>query len=334
MPSIRFICVTALLLSSAGHAAVDDDEDKSMLSPVAVSSNASGIHIEESAGITTQRLEPAVHQPEFSAYGSVLNLEPLLSLRQDYLAAQAQRESASAKYLETESNLNRTRNLYQHDIVSTRRLQEQQAQWQQDKANLSTSSNYQQTILEASRLQWGDTLTHWFTQNPSKQAEQFLSHRAQLIQITLPANTHLPDDIRNIYVDEHGRRNQAIPATLIAPAPQVDPVTQGERYFFKSEGRRLPFGTHLSVWIASDTAGRSGVTIPENAVVWHLGQAFVFVKTEHGEFRRRLLTGMLPSKGGYFAASGFVPGEEIVIAGAQTLLSQELKDLIPKEDED
>ncbi len=329
MQLIRFICVTALLLSSAGHAAVDDDEDKPTRS-----SNAAGSSIQRAAGITTQRLEPAVHQPEFSAYGSVLNLEPLLSVRQDYLAAQAQQESASAKYQETELNLNRTRNLYQHDIVSTRRLQEQQAQWQQDKASLSTSRNYQQTLLEASRLQWGDTLTTWFTQNDNEQAEQLLSHRAQLIQVTLPANRHLPPEVRSVDIDEHGRRNQAIRATLIAQAPLVDPITQGERYFFKSEGRRLPFGTHISVWIASDTAGRSGVTIPENAVVWHLGQAFVFIKTEHGEFKRRLLTDMLPSKSGYFTASGFVPGEEIVTVGAQTLLSQELKNLIPKEDED
>ena len=136
-------------------------------------------------------------------------------------------------------------------------------------------------------------------------------------------------------MDEHDRRDQAIKATLISAAPQVDPITQGERYFFKSEGRNLPFGAHISVWIPSGKqAQTSGVVIPKNAVVWHLGQAFVFIRSEDGGFNRRLLAELNPTKKGYFTSAGFEPGEEIVTVGAQTLLSEELKNLIPREDDD
>ena len=101
------------------------------------------------ADIKTQPLKSTVMVPEFSAFGTVLTLEPLLALRQQYLAAQAQQDSAEAKYQQSDLNLSRTRNLHQHDIVSTRRLQEQQAQWRNDRAILATSNYQQQTLLAA-----------------------------------------------------------------------------------------------------------------------------------------------------------------------------------------
>lgn len=333
--SLRFIYLVTVLLSATTQVVADDDDDRpsqpSASNSAATSAEAS---LQHNAGIKTQRLQATTRPTEFSTYGKVVSLEPLLTLRQQYLAAQAQQDSAAAKYQEADLNLNRTRNLHQQDIVSTRRLQEQQALWRNEKAKLATSNYQQQTILAASRLQWGNTLTRWFTQNQGQQAEQFLSHRAQLLQITLSANMRLAQDVTSIEVDEHGRRDQAIKATLISPSPQVDPVTQGERYFFKIEGRSLPFGAHITAWITYGKQESAGVIIPENAVVWHLGQAFVFIKSEEGEFSRRLLAEQIPIKGGYFAASGFKADEDIVVSGAQTLLSQELKNLIPDEDDD
>ena len=322
-----------LFCGSAPYAALDDDD----INPPSASSRTPAQTDEpprQTAGIETQALQAAVQQPELSAYGSVIDLQPLLALRQQFLAAQASSDSARARYQEADANLSRTRQLHRQVIVSSRRLQEQQAQWRNDKANLSTSSYQQQTIVAAGRLQWGAVLTDWFTQADNPQAEQFLTHRGQLLQISLPANTRLPPETRTIAVDDHGRRDQAVSATLISPAPQVDPVTQGERYFFKTEAHRLSFGARVSAWIPDGALGTGGVTIPENAVVWHLGQAFVYIKAENGEFKRRLLADITPGNGGYFAAEGFKVGEDIVTRGAQTLLSQELKNLIPSEDND
>lgn len=325
---IQIISLSLLLICSVSYVTADDDETTDQ------QSFHTAKHLQQIAGIKTQFLQAATKQPEINILGVVSNLEPLLMLRQQYLSAQAQKDSAQARYQAASSNLTRTQNLHQQDIVSTRRLQEQQAQWQNEKANLATSHYQQQTLIAASRLQWGDTLTSWFTENHNKQAEQLLSHRAQLLQITLPTNMHLPANLNTIAVDSQGRRELAIPAKLISAAPQVDPVTQGERYFFKYEGQKLAYGTRIQAWIAIGDEKNNGVIIPETSVVWHLGQAFVFIKTEDGTFERRLLPPLIQTKAGYFVSSGFSPAEEIVITGAQTLLSQELKDLIPSEDND
>lgn len=337
---ISLICLTACITSALAIAAPDDDDNPSagQSKSTSTSGNSPTLSLapktQQLAGIETQPLEAVQQQPEFLAYGTVLSLEPLLQLRQQFLAARTQQDSAKARYTEAHLNLSRTKDLHDQDIVSTRRLQEQQAQWQADKANLDATGYQQQAILTTSRLEWGEPLTDWFIQTPGKAAAQFLNHGAQLLQVTLPANLHLDPAIRSIVIDERGQRNHATQATLISASPRIDPVSQGERYFFKVEGRRIPFGAQVTAWIASDTKQTTGVFVPESALVWHLGQTFVFIKTADDEFSRKALPELMPVGHGYFVKGSLQAGEEIVIRGAQTLLSQELKSLIPSEDND
>ncbi|TCV81316.1 hypothetical protein EDE11_11517 [Methylomonas methanica] len=318
----------------------DDDASSSAVQTKQASPNADSeiLQLDQAgqklAGIQTQTLAEVRQTPEFTAYGTVLNPEPLLNIRQQFLAASAQQDSAQARYSEAAQNLNRTRDLHQQDIVSTRRLQEQQAIWQADKANLASNSYQQQLIAANSRLVWGDTLSNWFTKTQDKNATQLLEHRAQLLQITLPANSRLDPGVNVIHIHERGQRKTAQPAALISAAPQVDPVSQGPRYFFKCADCRLPFGTHITAWIPEGGQANSGVNIPQPALVWHLGQAFVFIKTDAEHFNRRALKQYSSNSQGYFVAGDLRPGEEIVTTGAQTLLSQQLKSLIPDEDKD
>ena len=287
------------------------------------------------AGIKTQILAAVQQQPELIVYGSVINPEPLLQLQQQYLAAHAQQNSAKAKFNEAHLNLSRTQNLHNQDIVSTRRLQEQQAQWEADKAYFDASGYQQQNILATSRIAWGDILTDWFILKQNKTAEEFLQHKAQLLQITLPPGVKFSNTLHTIFIDEHGDRSAAVPATLISKSPKIDTLTQGESYFFHNKTRQIPFGAHITAWIREDTTLVNGVNIPKSALIWHLGQAFVFVKSADQQFSMRALANnYTPSLQGYFVMGALQAGEEIVTTGAQTLLSQHLKALIPSEDKD
>ena len=287
------------------------------------------------AGIKTQILAAEQQQPELTVYGTAINLEPLLQLRQQYLAAHAQQDSAKAKFNETHLNLSRTQNLHKQDIVSTRRLQEQQAQWQADKANFDASGYQEQNILAASRMAWGDILTDWFILKQNKAVEDYLLHKVQLLQITLPPEVKFADNLRTILIDEHGNRSAAVAATFISKSPKIDPLTQGESYFFQTKTRSIPFGAHITAWIRDNHTHKNGVNIPKSALIWHLGQAFVFVKSSDQQFSlRALANNYTPSLQGYFVIGTLQPGEEIVTTGAQTLLSQHLKALIPSEDKD
>lgn len=322
---LRLICLSLGLIVTEIYA--DNDDAQSQLTEP-------GATMEQAAGIETRVLQTASKQHEFTAQGIVLNPEPLIRLRQQFLAVQAQQLSAQARYREADFNLARTRNLHAQDIVSTRKLQEQLAQWQSDKTNLSTNGYQQQTLLASNRLEWGDILTTWFTQPGNQQAADIANHHTQLVLISLPTTRHLPSNTQTIAIDPQGHRDQAITAKLIDAAPQADPITQTERFFFEIKGQKLPYNAHIQAWIPSKQQTDNGVIIPDTAVLRHLGQAFVYLKTTNGTFIRRDLLNAETTQNGYFVSTGFSPGEEIVTRGAQTLLSEELKNQIPSEDND
>ena len=96
----------------------------------------------------------------------------------------------------------------------------------------------------------------------------------------------------------------------------------------------MSYGTHFTAWIPIGDQAVSGVIIPHSAVVWHLGQALVFVKTSAQEYSRKVLIDYQLFDHDYFVRDVLQPGDEVVINGAQTLLSQQLKSLIPNEDKD
>jgi hypothetical protein len=74
--------------------------------------------------------------------------------------------------------------------------------------------------------------------------------------------------------------------------------------------------------------------LPFDAVVWYDGKPWVFVKTGEQRYERRAVGAHSDSRDGWFAGEGFVPGEEVVVTGAQTLLSGVLRGQVPDEDDD
>lgn len=340
---IRFGCLLLCLSHLSLALAQDDDDDDTVAKPQATQASRPSVQTQVSsvnqaqiklAGIETMVLKNVQKRPELVAHASVLSLEPLMTLRQQYRAASAIQDGAHAKYQEATLNLARSRELYQQDIISTRRLQEQLALSQSEKANVGNAAAQRQALLATSQWQWGETLSNWFVLGNDKSAEPFVKRHAQLLSITLPANSPSHAAFKIAFVDVQGRRDQAHATQLIARAPQVDPITQGARYFFKLEGQNLPLGARLTAWLPLAGEEQSGVIVPNSAIVWHLGQACVFVKAAADHFNRKVLSEFTPSPGGYFVNSVLRDGDEIVISGAQTLLSQELKNQIPSEDDD
>ena len=79
----------------------------------------------------------------------------------------------------------------------------------------------------------------------------------------------------------------------------------------------------------------SGVIVPAGAVVWHAGKAWAYVKDDDEEdsFARFEVSTSDEMEGGWFNAAGF-DDDEVVVSGAQLLLSEELKYQIRNENED
>ena len=286
------------------------------------------------SGLQTIKLEPHRYRPELTAYGNVVALQPLLDLRNRYLAALSGHESAKSRLTLAQQSIDRTRLLHRGGAVSGRSLQEQQSQWQSEQALTQGSRLQIETVRNEAILNWGQAIAELFLDANTDTLLPYLSGKKNLLHISLPPNNKTVDTLDEIRVSRYGDRNRAEPARFISPAPQTDPLTQGESYFFETEHGGIRTGMRIAAFIPLQENAENGVLIPASSVIRHLGQAFVYVKTSPEHFQRLTITGFIDTHAGYFVTDDLHAGQELVVSGAQMLLSEEFKSQIPDEDDE
>jgi len=289
---------------------------------------------QETSGLKILKLKQIEYQAESIAYGKAIKLSPLLTIRNQYLIASAQQSAAKARLTQAEKNISRLRNLHKNEAVSTRKLQIQQSQWQSDKAIYDSNDYQSQIITNNCQLHWGQTLTQWITDIHSEQFNKLINGEIILLQITLPANSSLPPLSKTIYISPAGDRSLAVTAYFISSLPQVDTVSQGLQFIFQTDNSAIKPGMNFTAWIPQKKHTQTGVIIPESAIAWHLGLAFVFIKIDEEQFVHQNINDPIKVPNGYFIANQIADGEEIVVTGTQMLLSHEFRSQIPDEDDD
>ncbi len=115
-----------------------------------------------------------------------------------------------------------------------------------------------------------------------------------------------------------------IEAQILGPAPATDPQTQTEGYLFLARTDVLAPGAALVAYLAVPGPARSGVIVPREAVLRHEGGTFVYLQRED-VFQRQAVLLERPVGNGWFSDQDLKPQEEVVVVGAQQLLSEELK---------
>ena len=335
--ALLLICFLTLYFNNTLVLADDDDEAKIFETAQFIDGQAL-IHIEEevqsASGIKTQKLKAINFNPEFIAYGKAIDISPLLSLHNQYLSSLAKKTGAKARLNTAEKSISRLRQLHLGEAISTRKLQNQQSQWQSEQAIYNEMAYQNKIIINNSKLQWGATVTHWLTTPASKQLEKLLNSESTLLKISLPADKSLPENTAHIYIDNNGNRNSASKAEFVSQLPQIDAISQGPQYLFLTETPTIKIGMNVSAWIALKNDLQTGVIIPESSLAWHLGQAFVFVKIDDQTFAHRNITQVTKVANGYFVENQLAAGEELVTTGTQMLLSHEFRSQIPDEDDD
>lgn len=288
---------------------------------------------QQNSGIQTLETQLTSYRPEFIVFGKAANIQPLLTLRHQYLQALTESKSAKARFSQSEHGIKRLRDLYSHGIAAKRSLQEQHSQWQAHKSQVEAARFHIQAILEETRLNWGKQLTDWIINSDSDKLEPFLSGERILLQITLQSNRQLAEDIQTIMVDPSGNRMTAQPASLISQAPKIDNTLQGSSYFFQAAGNVIKTGMNVSAWIPEKKDPVQGIIVPKSALIWSMDQGFVYIKTGEREFNRRMIRTNIPTSDGYFISESIKAGEKIVTTGGQMLWSEELRGQIPGNDD-
>ncbi len=155
-----------------------------------------------------------------------------------------------------------------------------------------------------------------------------------LARIDIPVGQHVPVSVTTARIVPIGFENQSIPAERIAVSitsgnavagqPQQ---AQGESFLFRLTASRFGLrpGVAVTAYLELPGPAKSGVVIPQSAVVRYQGSGFAYVQTAADEFVRKQVPLDRPTGAAYFTTENFQPGDRVVVAGAQTLLSEEFK---------
>lgn len=284
------------------------------------------IQAQKLAGIETVDLKATTHQETVRGYGSVLGLEKLSRLRENYAKTRAAVETTSAQLRYTRENYDRLRLLYSEGRDTSKKdVQEAEAGWKAGKAALEAARSALQAQQTSIRQQWGSVLGDWL-QQASSSFERLMQQEILLVRIAV--SPQMPISIPPATAVIETPWGESVTASLVSFAPETDPRIQGLAFFYTTDSSAglLP-GMNVSGYLP--VGGKlEGVILPASAVVWWQGLPWVYIQTGHDRFTRRLVHGYLPVPGGLFVRQSFVPGERVAFAGAQLLLSKEFQSLM------
>jgi hypothetical protein len=266
------------------------------------------------AGIVLGNPAAGTWNQEIKGYGRVVDPAPLAALVNELITAQA---AAPASALEWE----RQKTLSAQGNTSARALQAAEAAAQHDQ--LATQSTRDRIMLG-----WGAALAG---RNDLTNFVQLLTSRQTvLLRVDLPGGESLatpPPGARVVTLS--GKTTQA---KFLGPVTDVDPVIQGQGFVFSVQPNELSLapGQAVTVWLQLPGEPTAGVIIPRDSVVRLEGAGWIYVmnKEKGGEaFTRKKIQLDRPADNGWFveAAGGVKTNDYLVVTGAQTLLSEELK---------
>ena len=322
-----------------GTQAQKREDDIKTVSAAGVEAGRPVVHLsaqsQAAAGIAVQTLKAAKRETAFEAYGIVANLQPLAELRGRYLAAVAEARAARAALVAAESEYRRMEILFRDDRnVSEQAMQAAQARYRAELSRQAAADQAAASIRDTIRGAWGETVTAWAVNPDSQTIHSLLEQTAFLVQLVLPHDLPRAAVRGKIAVAPAMARENARPATFVAESPQIDPAFPGETYFYLVSGGGLRTGMRVAARIKLGSAPTNGVIVPAAAVVWHAGKAWAYVKDDESSFARFEVSTADELEGGWFNTTGFDDDNEVVVSGAQLLLSEELKYQIRNENED
>lgn len=294
---------------------------------------------QQQSGIQTAKLTATQHQSTTASYATIESIDGLVDLRARYQAALADGNVILSTITSHQQNVKRLQLLNQDDKnVSDRAVQEAVAALNGEQARLAASNTLARGLYESMRQQWGTTLANWAVKRTTNsELQPLLDYREVLLKVTLPFDVTLNKNSL-LQIAQIGGKTQLAKARFISDAPQADSTIQGKTYFYLAPAGNLRAGMRVTARMDAQNKATSGVIVPHEAVVWFSNQAWVYQKISKDKFIRRLISTEVEIESaaisGWYNTKGLVVGDELVISGAQLLLSEELKYQITNENDD
>ncbi|MGH8632032.1 MAG: hypothetical protein ACREU7_14890 [Burkholderiales bacterium] len=288
------------------------------------------------SGVAVGPLQAAASEQSIEAYGVVVNIQALLDTRGRYLVALGETRARGAALAAAEADYQRMQLLYRDDRnVSEQALRNAEARFRSESAQLAAAEAALGALGNALRGAWGEVIAGWAKNPDSTMLKSLLEQRTHLVLIAFPFDLP-PSALRSaVSVAPVTARDRVRAARHVSEAPQVEALLPGQTFFYLVDGTDLRAGTRIVAHADAGGDRQRGVLLPKEAVVWHAGKSWAYVKRDEETFARYAVGATRELGIGWFNPEGELkPGDQVVVSGAQLLLSEELKFQIRNENED
>ncbi len=319
-------------VESRKEAAMERERERPVKAPPRVSTEKgeSIINVDRAtqkmSGIEVAPVKAVSYQEELRGYGTVIELQPLVDLRNSVAAAHAEVEKARARLEASRKEYERVKALQENRNISVKVFQSAEAAWRSDDASARAADIALNAVESTVRQRWGSVLAQWLL-NDSKEFERLMQRQDVLLRITLPPGSALSSTPRNVRVQSP--EGNLTSASLVSPAPSTDPRIQGMSLFYIAPARATGLfpGMNVLAYLPSGST-TTGIIVPRAAVVRWQGKRWVYVKKDSDRFVRREISTEAVVKQGWVVKPDLSPNDQIVTTGAQLLLSEELRSQI------
>jgi len=329
--------VILLIWAAVGHRTeasgqAKDKEDQPIQTPsrVSVQKGETVVTLDAATqarvGLTLATLQAFSTRQQLRSLAIILPAEDLVSLRDAYVVAHARLEKARINVDASRREYERLNYLYQNDQnTSLKALEAAQATLSSNQADADSGERELALQESLSQQRWGKVVAAWLTSG-SPNFQRLLDQRDFLVQVTLPPEeASAAPQTASLQIPNGG----LVRATLVSSFPRLDPRIQGTSFLYLTKSHPgLAPGTNL---VAHLSVGQvmKGVVVPDAAVVWWQGKAWVYQQTSPEGFVRREVRTDTPVENGWFVTPAFSVGDKIVVGGAQMLFSEEFRSQAP-----
>lgn len=320
---------------------IQNESEEEIESPIHVSEQ-NGLQVvqlnlatQKNSGISVQPLQAYDYHGNIKVLGSVISIQTLVDYNSQYQLLKSQLALAESVLPNHQLQYQRYKQLNDDDKnVSDKALQEAQLLVINDQTHIKTTQAQLKALNDTIVAQWGQPLAMLVTQHPSPgPLHDLLMQKKVLVQVSFPLNFKAPEGNSSILITPIQDEITPIRADYVSQSIQTDISNIGKTYFYSAPADYLRVGMRVNVVPAQASSSLKGVLVPNQAIAWHGGMAWIYVKTKPDTFLRKPVASDIELDNGWFDNS-LTPGTEVVIRGAQLLLSEEFKFQIKNENDD
>lgn len=275
------------------------------------------------AGIETAPVQLGNRRLEIEAIATALPAQELIDAAANLATAQSQADKVDAALAASRKEHERLKGLHSNERnVSDKALEAAEAARRGDEASSRAVHTGLDAAMNATRRRWGDPMAKAMLEN-SPSFRRLAEGKEVLLRVASPSGVSTAAPAATLTLrDDSGRISTA---KWLSASPLADPRIQGAAFFYLASADEILPGMTLAARFPSGPK-QAGASLPASAIIWWQGKAWAYVPTTPGRFERRELAGAVQ-----LADSWFAPGfsdQHVVVRGAQTLLSEELRSAI------